>query len=459
MQVTKGQRFKVGDAVPNGQHFVTGLSIASPGLTIDFSCFGVDAGGKLSDERYMTFFNQPRTPCGAVAMEGASAGAASFTFSLDKLPASIDRLVITAAIDGNGTISQIGKGHLRLLDSGREAARFDFSGSDFAAEKAVILGEFYRKDGIWRFSATAQGFNGGLDALVRHFGGNVSKGAAPAASSSTTTAPAAGPAPALSPPHAARLALDKRIEREAPKLVSLVKKASVSLDKAGLGAHRAKVALCLDISGSMSGLYKSGQVQAFAERVLALACRFDDDGEIDVFLFGGKAHNAPAMNLGNYQTHIRDLTVKYPLEGDTRYALAMRMIRDYYFGASTKAKSLAASMLGLIAGRKDNAGAATEALPVYVMFVTDGDAGDRSAAEQELREASKLPIFWQFMGIGSGGFAFLEELDDLSGRVIDNANFFRVSHPGEHSDDRLFDLLMTEYPGWVKLAKSRSMIS
>jgi hypothetical protein len=25
MQVTKGQRFKVGDAVPNGQHFVAGL--------------------------------------------------------------------------------------------------------------------------------------------------------------------------------------------------------------------------------------------------------------------------------------------------------------------------------------------------------------------------------------------------------------------------------------------------
>jgi tellurite resistance protein TerA len=37
-------------------------------LVVDISCFGLDAAQKLSDERYMTFFNQPKTPCGGVAI-------------------------------------------------------------------------------------------------------------------------------------------------------------------------------------------------------------------------------------------------------------------------------------------------------------------------------------------------------------------------------------------------------
>jgi tellurite resistance protein TerA len=34
-----------------------------------------------------------------------------------------------------------------------------------------MLGDIYRKNGEWRFSAVGQGFNGGLSALLKHFGG------------------------------------------------------------------------------------------------------------------------------------------------------------------------------------------------------------------------------------------------------------------------------------------------
>ena len=71
-----------------------------------------------------------------------------------------------------------------------------------------MLGEFYRKDGAWRFWATAQGFNGGLEALVKHFGGEVS-----------APAPAPVAAPAVSPPP---VNLNK---------ITLQKNHSVSLEK------------------------------------------------------------------------------------------------------------------------------------------------------------------------------------------------------------------------------------
>ena len=104
-------------------------------------------------------------------------------------------------------------------------------------------------------------------------------------------------------------------------------------------------------------------------------------------------------------------------------------------------------------------------MPVYVMFVTDGDTQDREGTEQEIRNASMEGIFWQFMAIGekrtgflarlTGNFEFLEKLDQLTGRVVDNANFFLVKDPQEPTDEQLFDLLMHEYPDWLNAAKAK----
>ena len=63
----------------------------------------------------------------------------------------------------------VNSGYLRLLAQGREVARFPLRGADFKGEKAVILGELYFKN-VWRFAAVGQGFNGGLSALLEHFG-------------------------------------------------------------------------------------------------------------------------------------------------------------------------------------------------------------------------------------------------------------------------------------------------
>jgi tellurite resistance protein TerA len=173
MDISKGQRSPISQLV-NGDVFQ--VAVKSVGAVIvDFSCFGIDATGKLSDERYMTFFNQPKTPCSGVEIVQSSGNdATTFQLKLAGLPATIDRLVITAAIDGTGTMSQLRDGcYLRFLANGQESSRFSFSGKDFADEKALMLGEIYRKNGEWRFCAVAQGFNGGLEALVKHFGGDV----------------------------------------------------------------------------------------------------------------------------------------------------------------------------------------------------------------------------------------------------------------------------------------------
>jgi tellurite resistance protein TerA len=193
--LTRGQRGRLADLGLASQ-FSISLELQSPGINIDVTCFGLDAQRKLSDDRYMTFFNQPETPCGGVKQTAPT----SFRFDLSRLPGSIDVLVIALAIDGNGVMSKLGNCRANF-DS---TLAFPFQGTYFTDERAVMLLELYRKDGQWRVNAVAQGFNGGLDALVKHFGGAVQAAPTQAASSPSSPPPAssqpASPPSSSAPP-------------------------------------------------------------------------------------------------------------------------------------------------------------------------------------------------------------------------------------------------------------------
>ncbi|MFH9769443.1 TerD family protein [Streptomyces microflavus] len=194
----RGHKAKISDLTP-GTDLYVGVQIAAPGLTFDISCFGLDADEKLSDDRYFIFFNQPKSPEESVQLLGAQSGdTESFRVTLDRIPAGIHKLSFTATLDGAGQMSQIGPGYIRIVAGGEEVVRYAFTGSEFTTERAVMLGDFYLKD-VWRFAAVGQGFDGGLDALLKNFGGEVAEEEeAPAA---PQEAPAfAPPAQATAPP-------------------------------------------------------------------------------------------------------------------------------------------------------------------------------------------------------------------------------------------------------------------
>jgi stress response protein SCP2 len=257
--------------------------------------------------------------------------------------------------------------------------------------------------------------------------------------------------------------MEKRAAQQAPQLLNLTKQAAVSLQKRGLADHTARVALCLDISASMSGLYRSGKIQALLERVLALGLRFDDNEAVDVFLFGANAHEVGELRMNNFQAFLGSVLQQHPLEGGTYYGKAMQMIRHNYWGSAGPRHQPV----------RDNQ-------PVYVMFVTDGATFDESVTIEQLKFSAFEPIFWQFMAIGDSpqavdanrsgkkkgflkrlmqsDFTFLENLDNMPGRFLDNANFFAVTDPANIPDEQLFDLMMAEYPGWLQLARQAGLL-
>lgn len=195
----RGHKAKISDLTP-GTDLYVGVQIAAPGLTFDISCFGLDSNEQLSDDRYFIFFNQPKSPEESIQLLGTQSGdTESFRVTLDRIPANIHRLSFTATIDGAGQMSQIGPGYIRIVAGGEEVVRYAFTGSEFSTERAVMLGDFYLKD-VWRFAAIGQGFDGGLDALLKNFGGEVAEEQPAAQQPQGAAPPFAPPARATAPP-------------------------------------------------------------------------------------------------------------------------------------------------------------------------------------------------------------------------------------------------------------------
>ncbi|MFH8242017.1 TerD family protein [Streptomyces sp. G6] len=193
----RGHKARISDLTA-GTDLYVGVQISGPGLSFDISCFGLDADERLSDDRYFVFFNQPKTPEESIQLLGAQAGdTESFRVTLDRIPPQIQKLSFTATVDGAGQMSQVASGYIRIVAGGEEVARYPFSGAEFSTERAVMLGDFYLKD-VWRFAAVGQGFDGGLDALLRNFGGEVAEEEAPAPQQ--PQAGADGAAPGFAPP-------------------------------------------------------------------------------------------------------------------------------------------------------------------------------------------------------------------------------------------------------------------
>ena len=204
----RGQRLKIADLTPALQLEI-GVRVAGPAQEYDVSAFGLDPAGKLSDDRYMIFYNQKSSPEGAVRMLPQSGGETRFAVDLSRMPKAVERLMFTASVD-SGAFSQISSGHLAVYVGGTELARFPFYGADFGSERAIIVAELYLKD-VWRMSAVGQGFAGGLDALVAAYGGEVKatstiQSVAPPAPAPVSSVPQAGPVnsqrPGVSPPAA-----------------------------------------------------------------------------------------------------------------------------------------------------------------------------------------------------------------------------------------------------------------
>ncbi|MER6095540.1 VWA domain-containing protein [Streptomyces sp. NPDC001728] len=232
----------------------------------------------------------------------------------------------------------------------------------------------------------------------------------------------------------------RKVEETAPALVNLYKEAGASLRRHGIEGQRVAVHLVVDYSGSMKPYYRSGAVQALADRVLGLSAHLDDDGRVPVVFFSTDIDAETDIRLDDHAGRIDRIVAGLGHMGKTSYHLAMDAVIDRYLDSGSTA-------------------------PALVVFQTDGGPINKVAAERYVCKAARLPIFWQFIGFGdpdSRQFDFLRRLDELDvpgKRPVDNAGFFHAGQdPSRMPDTELYDRLVSEFPKWLAEARRQGIV-
>ncbi|MFF9333890.1 TerD family protein [Streptomyces albogriseolus] len=131
------------------------------------------AGGKVRSDGDFVFYNQPAHASGAVRHEGKrqDGGRVTDTLLVDltRVEPGIETVILAVSSDG-GAFGQVPDLFIEVKDAanGAVAARFDSAGA--TTETAFVLGEFYRRQGAWKFRAVGQGYSSGLEGLATDYG-------------------------------------------------------------------------------------------------------------------------------------------------------------------------------------------------------------------------------------------------------------------------------------------------
>ncbi|MEX5632906.1 TerD family protein [Parafrankia sp. FMc2] len=149
---------------------------------LDASAIGVKSDGKVLSDGHFIFFNNMKSPEGAISLTGDNTTGAgegddeSINIDLGLVPAEIDKIVVPVSIydaaNRAQNFGQVRNAYIRVVDqAGTELVRYDLS-EDYSVETVVIFGEVYRNGADWKFRAVGQGHND-LGGLARDHGVNV----------------------------------------------------------------------------------------------------------------------------------------------------------------------------------------------------------------------------------------------------------------------------------------------
>lgn len=174
-----------------GQRIEIGLSKVGVGLgwdpnestgfdfDLDASAFMLGGNKKLPQDEYFVFYNNQKSPDGAVESSGDdltggnSDGGDDETLTVDltKVDSRIEEIIFTVtihdAIARKQNFGQVHNSYIRIYNAAtnEEIARYDLD-EDFSIETAVEFGRLYKRGSEWKFEAIGIGYKGGLQYFV-----------------------------------------------------------------------------------------------------------------------------------------------------------------------------------------------------------------------------------------------------------------------------------------------------
>jgi hypothetical protein len=184
-----------------------------------------------------------------------------------------------------------------------------------------------------------------------------------------------------------------------------------------------KVAIALDISGSMDNLYKNGTVQQVVEKLLAVALSISSNDQLDIWTFNDSARRLNSVSKANFQNYVSSNGITS--SGGTNVSTVLVDIDKKYFQESTSCN-------------------------VFAIILTDGDIGE---LQTFITNSHIKPVFWQFVGLGND-FTKLNTLNNAN----KNVSFFSLNDISTISDNDLYNKLLAEFPNWYKESETKGLI-
>ncbi|MDJ0715995.1 MAG: TerD family protein [Prochloraceae cyanobacterium] len=188
ISLQKGQKVSLEKVAPGISAALIGLgwdvNVTDTGgeFDLDVSVFLLGADEKLVSDKHFIFYNNLTSPDPGQSVQlmgdnrtGAGEGDdEAMIVDFRKIPEDVDRMAITVTVyeaEKRGhNFGQVNNAYVRLVnvETKEEVLRYDLD-EDFSIETAIIMAEFYRKDGEWRVNAVGSGYQGGLQALLDRY--------------------------------------------------------------------------------------------------------------------------------------------------------------------------------------------------------------------------------------------------------------------------------------------------
>jgi tellurium resistance protein TerD len=181
INLQKGQRESI-----NAPKFTIGLgwdtnsSSTGTGFDLDASIFVLGENKKLVSDSHFVFYNNLKTPDGAVEHTGdnltgdGDGDDEQIKINLSSIDAAVSEICIVVTIHEaearKQNFGQVRNSFVRIFDSSSntEILKYELE-EDFSVETAVEFGRIYKKGEEWKFEAVGMGMKGGLEDFLTKY--------------------------------------------------------------------------------------------------------------------------------------------------------------------------------------------------------------------------------------------------------------------------------------------------